>query len=904
MLMKKELLKLLVISMMIPLMGACSNSNKDSSVPEEELSGDPIVPLDRLLDAPMWATPHEQLTSYNDEAYYRSEFENNVKSDYSFNIELNDDAPTGITGLDSYIEIMDNTKVKSSLSIETLTNRIYEVSPAIPYEQGRYYTVTLKDNAPFHIYKKDPAIKEFHFNVERENTEIYQVSNEVKRFPLSDVTYKDDLSNCQPGETHTLRCKNALNLQEGDTFLFTNETIDRHSFYGKFQREYKANNEYVVSYTDPDLENIFGENGLDIYYQSYVPDEIYDLVLCSEKSIRDDIIKSGEMSRMFYSAYSSYEPEEEHLEMDAQGWIEAMKNIRIQPKFGFNWPGWSFYLTVKLTVPFKYASLTFMFQYYRKSVITMDGGVKLRKCLGIPYWADIAVDISETLDQSFRFTVAVGDKLPAIGGDDDTDFNHLSTYVMENASKFEGADKKMKSIADSKKDGVNFDGKSLTIELGTGRFPFGVIFDVFIDFDLVIKVEAEIMLGYTYTEHSTNTIVSYRSDSDEKSSHSVAELSSSTKSISLIGTIGVDAGIHFRFGVGVCGLEDYISLAIYADIGLYFQIGGYGTWSWTTEGGKTTYNGMGGFLFEVGWYAGVGVKLSLFFVDISVDFITVRKPFYTTTDDEYFLNRPNIEGDINLEAPTTNVANLHLLVIEHFETISMSIGYSEYDPEVIKTYTNDSGDKVTGRIFNFSFKDGRYIKYENGNLVVKDGAPHKFDDVMYVDVPKALYELKDGENHFIEVAIHYFDANAREVTFDGVTEGVHLIGDQITIPGQPEYREGYRFYGWKEVKTGDIYAEGETYTIPTATVMHEQVEFVSIYIEIIYHTVNFYDGLGNLIVAKRVEEGTDATEPSAEARDALMPADAIFVGWSTEFTNVYYDIDVYAIYIYVDEGGH
>lgn len=902
---KKLFLAILTMGLLSSSLIGCNGPINPGHDPKD----DPIVPRDELLEAPSWATSREELFSHDDDVFYHNNSDQNTLTDYTFKLELfdaNDSAMESI--FMNYVHVYNSQRIEHELTFLAAGDGVYEVSPVVPYEAGRYYTIELTEDAPFHFYQKDPSMKEFHFDTKREGEDIekYEVKSDVHRFNFNIIISKQDMSNIKEGEIRKMVCKTSLGLSKDDHFLFYDGVkIDRRSFYGKFDHEEYTSGAWSVYFYDPDLSAIFGEDGLQVNYQHYVPDHLEELVLASENEIKENLENDPDLSDFLYAAYLNYEPEQEHVLQSAQGWINAMKNIRIIPEFGFHWPGWSFSLTLRVTVPFKYLTITFIIQYYRKSTITVDASVELRTFAGIPYWADLALDISEEVDSSFRFCVAIGDTLPH-ADDPDTDFNHLSSYVVDQADKFENADNKFKTIKNNDEDGVKFDGKSLNVKLGTGRFPIGLLFDVFIDFTFVLKIEASLMISYTYTEHSVNHILSYRSGDDDKSSHSVTTLESSTKSLSLIGTIGVDAGLHVRFGIGVCGLEDYLNVSIYADIGVYLSIGGYGVWTWTDSPSGNTFEAMGGFIFEVGWYASIGVGLSIFFIDISVDFVRIRKPFYTTTNNDYFISAPNIEDNkIYLETNKERVKDLGILTITHFDSTFMTIGQETYDPEQEMDYLDDRGNNQHGKAFKFSFASGEHIKYDNGYLVVDDDAPCRFTDTLIIDVPKSLYKLKEGEEHFLVLEVEYYDYSARPVYFDDATEpfGYYRYGDTITLPEfSGDTPSGERFYGWYLNETDSYYAVGESFVIPRSQTKHAELRFTSDFYEIIYHTVNFYDGLGNLICTQVVEEGTDAIAPTDAERDANMPGGAIFIGWSIDFTNVYYDINVYAMYLFAEEG--
>lgn len=883
----------------------------DDESSEYKPDDDPIIPEGELLEAPFWATNEEDLLNYDHEVALSNNASLDEETDYRFYLELNEGA--SLSGApETYVRVYDSTHIEHSLTSENIGGGVYGFDAVIPYEEGRFYTIELKDGAPFHFYQKDESIREFHFDTKAEEKDTYEVNNDVKRFLLSDIISRQDISSSGPHETHTMITKKSLNLQPGEQFLFWNgEKIDNNAFYGTFAGEkIVSSGQNEVSYTDPELGKIFGDSGLNAFFDDYDDGMIEDLELCSEKSIVENLQQSEEFRDFIMEQYEQYVPEEQRAVRagDVQTFLDLLKNIKLKPKFGFDWPGWSFDLIISVTIPTKYVSVTIMIEYYRKSVLKVDASCSLRKFLGTPYWADIAVDISETVETSFRFQIAVGGQVPVPSGNNQTDFNHLSSYIYDKAEQYEKADSHFDSVVKSKKDAVNFDGKAVKIKLGTGRWPIGGIFDLFLDFNFVIKIDAQVMVNYTYTSKSVNHIISYRSGDDSKSSKTTDSLETSAHSLAIIGSIGVDVGLHLRFGLGVCGLEDYINLSVYADVGVYMVLSGFGTIMWSNGPTGKSCEADIAFSFEVGWYADVGVSLVIFFVDLSADLFKIRKPFFNVNNADYVVEAPTFDGPIELEKEITKVKDdLHLLNLSTISGTAFKIVQTEYDPVKDIKYVNDRGETVKGCPFSFSFESGSYIAYSNGALILKSNHPIEFNDTLYVDVPRSMFKLKEGQHHFIEVRLHYLDPMARPVYFDDQYMGYYTLGNAITIPDCPKDREeeGKRFYGWLNTENGSIYEAGETFVVPQAPhEKHEPLRFTSYYFDVIYHTVKFYDGLNNLVKEQVVEEGLDATAPSAAERDRFMPSNAVFMGWSTSFTGVYYDLEVYGIYIYEESEGN
>ena len=68
------------------------------------------------------------------------------------------------------------------------------------------------------------------------------------------------------------------------------------------------------------------------------------------------------------------------------------------------------------------------------------------------------------------------------------------------------------------------------------------------------------------------------------------------------------------------------------------------------------------------------------------------------------------------------------------------------------------------------------------------------------------------------------------------------------------------------------------------------------------HLVRFYDGDCNLVYEDLVYDGKAATEPNAIMRDRYTdPSQCKFVGWNCKFDKVKSALDVYGIYIGIEE---
>lgn len=78
-------------------------------------------------------------------------------------------------------------------------------------------------------------------------------------------------------------------------------------------------------------------------------------------------------------------------------------------------------------------------------------------------------------------------------------------------------------------------------------------------------------------------------------------------------------------------------------------------------------------------------------------------------------------------------------------------------------------------------------------------------------------------------------------------------------------RDGYKFAGWE----------------PSPESIDKDITVTATWIEIEYFTVDFTDGLGNVLKSETVEAGEAATAPSSPTRDGYT-----FDGWDASFSNV------------------
>lgn len=884
---KKKIGFFLSLIIAITVLSSCSGGEPakpdDPDVP-------PVDPQGGLLDRPDWAIDKDELVSYSSEAYYDSNVFTDVEE--NFVIELVDtSAEQNLKDPSIYIKIYDSQHIVKSQNY-TYNNGIYELTPKEPYEKGRFYTAELSRGCPFIFLNKNPELKEVHFNIPGEESNVFNVKKEVKRFLLSDVISISEVSSSEEDE-YVLISKNKLNLNEGDQFLFWNgDKMDNESFFGEFISEAQDRNVYKVNFKSPDLTKVFEENGVNLYVKDYAEGNIEDLELVSKPEIEQQIKGSEAFQNFLYTKYLELAKNERYI-LKANSFMDYIDNFTVNVDFGFKWPGWTFEIGVEATVPLEKCTITFVINYYRLSKTSVSAEFKLRKMAGIPYWADMSFDMTEDVDSSFTISFSVGAKIPTTG-DKKEDYGNLRDYIKKEVADLKQADQKFKDLTELGDKSSSFDGNKLTLNLGKGRWPIFYVFDFYISFTFDISLNAQAIFNYSYASHSVSHIIEYKSNEDEvKGGTNKESYESSCHDIAIGGKLSIDIGVSFTFGLGVVGLEKYIHIQGKISLGVYFTAQVFGVISiqnYDAEQSTVQFN-FSGFI-EVGFYFKTSLNLKFFVFSSTLTPYSYKKPFASASNDIYIISAKKCE-ELVLTEDEYALDDSQILSFYAFSPKTLSNSEQKFSAtEKITVY--DKGKNKNVDMFKYTFKEGRYIYYEDGKLKIKASAPAEFFDTLYIDVPEQVYKLEEGETHLREVPIHYTSCESRPIFIDDEFIKYDYRGKTFILPEAPK-KDGYRFYGYHLEGTDFYYYSLEEYVIERGSTYLEPVKFYSTYNEIITFTVNFYDGFGNLINTQKVERGEAAKAPRPEERDKYMSGYK-FIRWSCDFSKVFYNLDVYGIY--------
>ena len=877
-----------VICLTMSLFSCQKNGNENSSVEPDT----PLQPKSQLLEKPDWSLEDDNLIEYDKEGYYDSNVFIDVEPNFTFKLAQNDKSkemydPT------SELKVYDSQHIIKSLNY-TYSDYIYSFSPIEPYEKGRYYTIEINDNSTLIFKDKNPSLREVHFNVKAEEKKIFDVRDDVKKFLLDDIISQADnpLDN-----TYSLTIKKPLNLKQGDTFLFYNgKEMDDDSFFGEFIKEEKVSNTYLLTYTVPDLNKVFKEDGVDVLIRDYQQGEIEDLQLNSKKNIENQVKNSKALTNFFYQNYLQV-VKDDQLILRKKDFLDFVDMASINIDFGLKWPGWSFELNISFTVPMEnkisdYTDLTWNFNYYRLSNNSISSSFKLRKKLGIPYWADMSFDLKEDVSNSFTVTVAFGPKFKEDDDDKRKKYQSLKDYVKSEVSNLKQADSKFKTYDKLSSDNVNLSGNKLSIAIGKGRWPF-YVFDLYISFSIDVTLDLKGVFNYNYTSRSINHIIEYKNSEDDVKGGTSKEYSSSSHDIAIGAKLSFSLGINFTIGLGVVGLEKYIHLQGTAFVGVYFKAQIFGVvmiQNFNEEQSKSTINYSG--FIEAGFLFTLKVDLKFFFLGVSFTPLLIKVPFFSVSNDVQIMSYVK-EEEITIHEKEFDINTTELLSFYVFDPYFMRNREETYDADKEVNIYRDKKN-VTERMFNFTFKEGKYLYYRDGKIHIKDNAPIDFYDTMYIDNPEEIYRLSDGEKHLKEVPIHYISSLARPIYIDDVFIGYQYWGEKFKLPKAQE-KKGYKFYGYQYERTSYYYDENEEIIIQKGEDILQPVHFYTSYYEYVTFTVNFYDGKENLISSQQVERGKSAVEPSASLRDKNMSG-YTFICWSTDFSKVFYDLDIYGIY--------
>ena len=85
---KKFLLAFITATLLSSSLIGCSSDPDPDPDPGVDPKDQPIQPADHLLPMPSWATPIDELDSYNEDVFYHQNVFSDVKIDFTFDIEL------------------------------------------------------------------------------------------------------------------------------------------------------------------------------------------------------------------------------------------------------------------------------------------------------------------------------------------------------------------------------------------------------------------------------------------------------------------------------------------------------------------------------------------------------------------------------------------------------------------------------------------------------------------------------------------------------------------------------------------------------------------------------------------------------------------------------------------------
>ena len=188
-------------------------------------------------------------------------------------------------------------------------------------------------------------------------------------------------------------------------------------------------------------------------------------------------------------------------------------------------------------------------------------------------------------------------------------------------------------------------------------------------------------------------------------------------------------------------------------------------------------------------------------------------------------------------------------------------GNNEYDTEA---FTNDNCIQFT------LYDRGEYTWY----IYPVDELEENLCDDEYYDtfivsqLSRIQYELHIAEDDYCIV--------------NDEVNGLYDSGIAVQIEATPI--DDYEFVKWSDGDTSN----------PRIILMNQDIDIYAItdgsYGDT--YTVRFYDWDDTLLKTELVNEGEDATPPEDPHRDGYT-----FVGWDDDYTDIQYDIDIYALYV-------
>lgn len=742
------------------------------------------------------------------------------------------------------------------------------------YKKGEIYTVTLDDSENVFFQDRDESIKKMMFSVKEEDKNTLEM---VEGYTFYDSTKVSYFEGYDDYDTYLIY-NGSFDQKVGDIVGFKNpKNEDDEKYYIKITKiEKLSKKSYKINYVSPSAKELFKQ------VDCHVDHKLVDMNKYLTLKAKDDIINQLKESTfveecMAHAAYA-YNYDKQLLADGQSFWDNVYINL------SFNITDNGFTLGISMTYTFTLKSgwrimlvANAKFEY----TLTVSGDAELDTFLGIPTGLSLSASAENDVRFGIEFRAVVANPK----------FNPDWVEATPKNYKWSDAQKAVKELknkwletggANTNRDAVEGD----TLMLNIGWISFRIAGWIAFDFDLYIclknQLNITIGLGYTYSYHSV--MVSYSSSSGSSDSGcSPSKIREHAINGSFAGSYSAEVYLKLRLSIYITGLKWLACFYMDIDAGLYFEIGGVVELNFDFVSDMADVSGA--FYLEFGIF--IRITLNFYIIGIvhpSYTLLDKRLPAIKFTVDNHIKERGEDEHPtIDLCNTVTSAKATQLLTYNVFDPKALGsvVKNYEYNQESVfyEMFTEPIGKY---KMFdNFNVEDPR-VRFEKGYFIVDD-------DVATLDT-KITYKYYDisGEKYDDYAFIHYVSDRAVTVSFDGLAPQLYLPGDKIDFP-KPQNISGKVFKGFK--CDGILYRTFDEFVVPD-----HDVSFETIYVDDKTFTVEYYDGVGNLVYSEKVFNQDAALGPDASIRDAKMTDEYEFVCYDQSIDCITKDMKVNAIY--------